>query len=215
MTVPELLEGYQLSPQQERLWLLQQDCSAFRAQCVVMLEGRLDATALDDALQTVVERHEILRTVFCGLPEMKKPVQVILDPANPLQRKIGLNGAGAPSELTSILKTFAPEAELPFDFQNGPLFRAFLLPLSAEQHALLLSLPSLCADGRTLTNLVREISEAYAASLNNEELREEATQYIQFSGWQNELRETEDDAVSGAFWNQINVSDLHRAQLPF
>jgi amino acid adenylation domain-containing protein len=215
MTVPELLEGYQLSPQQERLWLLQQDCSAFRAQCVVMLEGRLDATALDDALQTVVERHEILRTVFCGLPEMKKPVQVIVDPANPLQRKIGLNGQGAPRELTAILKVFAPEAELPFDFQNGPLFRAFLLPLSTEQHALLLSLPSLCADGRTLTNLVREISQAYAARLKNEELSDEATQYIQFSEWQNELRETEDDAVSGVFWHQINVSDLHRAQLPF
>lgn len=204
----ELLEGYQLSPQQERLWLLQQDCSAFRAQCVVMLEGRLDATALDDALQTVVERHEILRTVFCGLPEMKKPVQVIVDPANPLQRKIGLNGEG----LTSIHKIFAPEAELPFDFQNGPLFRAFLLPLSTDKHALLLSLPSLCADGRTLTNLVREISQAYAARLKNEELRDEATQYIQFSEWQNELREMEDDAV---FWHEINVSDLQRAQLPF
>src|SRR5436305_12537240 len=32
-------QGFQLSPQQKRLWLLQQDSRAYRAQCAVLIEG--------------------------------------------------------------------------------------------------------------------------------------------------------------------------------
>src|SRR3569832_755746 len=77
----QLVEGFRLSPQQERLWRLQKGSSAFRAGCSVLIEGRLDSSALREALWRVVNRHEILRTAFRLLPGMDAPLQVIVDEA--------------------------------------------------------------------------------------------------------------------------------------
>ena len=53
----EVLEGFQLSPQQKRVWTLQQHSAAFVAQCAVLLDGELDARALREALRGVFERQ--------------------------------------------------------------------------------------------------------------------------------------------------------------
>ena len=78
-----ITEGFRLSPQQRRLWLLQQggDRLPYRAQCAILVEGELDATRLRAALSRAVERNEILRTGFQSLPGMAVPVQVISDGA--------------------------------------------------------------------------------------------------------------------------------------
>ena len=63
----ETVAGFQLSPQQERLWLLQErdaGTSAYRAQCVVRFDGNVAQRLLEAAVSSVIERHEILRTRF-------------------------------------------------------------------------------------------------------------------------------------------------------
>jgi len=73
------IEGYRLSPQQKRLWVLQNNSHqrAYQAQCSVLIEGALDAQRFELALGRLIERHEILRTTFHCLPGMTIPVQVI------------------------------------------------------------------------------------------------------------------------------------------
>ncbi len=66
-----------LSPQQRRLWLLQETHGAWNVEVEAELAGPLDRDALDAALRTAVERHDILRTSFQTIPGMKMPVQVI------------------------------------------------------------------------------------------------------------------------------------------
>src|SRR5690349_2528563 len=74
----ETVQSYRLSPQQERLWLLEQKHPGpYRAQCSWLLEGPLDQARLRAALNALVERHEILRTSFQSLPDVLLPVQVI------------------------------------------------------------------------------------------------------------------------------------------
>jgi hypothetical protein len=46
----QTLEGFRLSPQQKRLWLLQQDSLAYRAQCAIQIKGKLNAEILKEAL---------------------------------------------------------------------------------------------------------------------------------------------------------------------
>jgi amino acid adenylation domain-containing protein len=92
--------------------------------------------------------------------------------------------------------------------QNGPL-HASLVVLEDMKHLLHLSLPSLCADAWTLKNLVREIAEGYAVRLTDEEV----TQYIQFSEWQNELLEAEDEGRE--FWRKRESSTQTEYTLPF
>src|SRR5437764_1904087 len=116
------VEGFRLSPQQKRLWLLHADRSpAYRAQGVIEIEGTLDRAALGAALRQVVERHEILRTTFQRLPGTTLPVQVIADRAPPAERYCDLSDR-APDEQAALV-----EAELgklgqqPDDLPRGPL----------------------------------------------------------------------------------------------
>src|SRR6476661_8374808 len=75
------IEGFRLSPQQRRLWLLDGHACALRSQCAVLFEGPLDPARVVESLRVVVCRHEILRTTFRGLPGMEVPLQVITEQA--------------------------------------------------------------------------------------------------------------------------------------
>ena len=66
-----------LSPQQRRLWLLQEIHGPWNVEIEAELAGPLDREALDAAIRAAVERHDILRTTFQSIPGMKMPVQVI------------------------------------------------------------------------------------------------------------------------------------------
>src|SRR4030095_9606033 len=73
-----MTEGFRLSPQQERLWILQQGGSLpYRAQCAVLIQGDFNTALFQTALQAVIVRHEILRTTFRFVAGMITPLQVI------------------------------------------------------------------------------------------------------------------------------------------
>jgi len=93
------LEGFSLSPQQRRLWLLgaRPSGSPYRAECAIVIEGPIDAAAFAAALRIVAKRHEILRTDFRCLPEMALPVQVVSE-----------EGAA----LDAVLRPLSPESHL-------------------------------------------------------------------------------------------------------
>ena len=83
--MPTQIEGYRLSPLQKHLWLLQQDGSPYLSQCVVRLKGKLNQDKLKHAVESVVERHEILRTTFQRVPGMKLPMQSIAESGDVLR----------------------------------------------------------------------------------------------------------------------------------
>jgi hypothetical protein len=70
-----------LSHPQKRLWLLDQfetGASHYNMPMVLSLEGRLDRDALSEALRTIVERHQVLRTSIRATPS-GEPVQIVQD----------------------------------------------------------------------------------------------------------------------------------------
>src|ERR1044071_9565834 len=80
MSAPAVVEGFRLSPQQRRLWMLQQDdASPFCAQVVLLLEGELQVDDLRSALREVCARHESLRSTFSRLPGVLMPIQSVVD----------------------------------------------------------------------------------------------------------------------------------------
>lgn len=62
--MPQQIQGFHLSPQQKRLWLLQQNSSVYLTNCAILIEGSLQVNILKAALQKVIDRNEILRTSF-------------------------------------------------------------------------------------------------------------------------------------------------------
>ena len=188
------LEGFRLSPQQEYIWPLQQEMSW--AQCAIMIAGVLDKEILRTALQQLGDRHEILRTTFQRPHGLSTPFQVINEECALLWRETDLSGE-------QLEQAFAAQARESFDYENGPLMKASLIALSADSHVLLLTLPTLCADARTLENLCRQLGHAYAALREGED---DAMQYVDFATWQHELLESEEAKEAAAYWRQEQLN---------
>ena len=73
--------GYALGPQQTLLWNEKQR-SDLGVQASLLVEGPLDISKLQQAIDCIVARHEILRTSFAWLAGMQTPLQVIDPPAS-------------------------------------------------------------------------------------------------------------------------------------
>ncbi|HKN82867.1 MAG TPA: condensation domain-containing protein, partial [Pyrinomonadaceae bacterium] len=212
----QVIEGFQLSPQQKHLWSLcgRDGATIYRSQCVVRVEGPLNKRILRQAIDNVVRRHEILRTSFRSLPGMDVPLQVI----NPTPavtiieldlQQIDASRQGA--ELDALLENASNRIA---DCEQRKLFHVDLICLAPELHILQMTVPALCADAVGLDRLVRSIAEAYAACVSDDENTEEPVQYADLSEWQNELLEAEDTRAGREFWRRQDFSALHGLTLP-
>src|ERR1041385_492676 len=76
MQAQQSIEGYELSPQQLALWR-EMHGEEFGVQCEVFVEGDVDRARLDQAIATVLSRHEILRTSYERMNGREFPFQVI------------------------------------------------------------------------------------------------------------------------------------------
>src|SRR5438105_1253857 len=74
------MQSYPLSPQQARIWRLGQANAGrpLRTSCLLQLTGEVDLPGLRRALDRVVGRHEILRTVLHTVPGLTLPLQTVL-----------------------------------------------------------------------------------------------------------------------------------------
>jgi amino acid adenylation domain-containing protein len=203
-----VIQGFQLSQQQQHLWALLREEISYEAQCAIRLDGELNTNVLHDALCLVVERCEVLRTTFQQLPAVKFPVQVVADFSAPEWRTLNLSEHDASQLDVMIEKLLQQEARASFDFESGPLVKSLLLTLAPRQHLLILTLPALIADTGTLNNLFGELSDCYAACLSNTAPESMPLSYVQYSAWQQELLEDLDAEEGRQYWRKQNLATL-------
>jgi len=195
---PDLNEGFRLSPQQKRLWLLQSENVTSRVQCAVLIEGDLDDSLLQACLEQAVRRHEILRTTFLCPPGLTLPLQIIRPAGLRWDNVIDLRTLGAQDQSAKIEELFEEALRVPFDFENGPLLDASLFYLSSAKKMLLLGVPSLGADKRGLQNLIREVAHSYGT----EAIDDEPVQYADASAYLNAILEDEDTEAGEEYWQR-------------
>ena len=182
------LAAFPLSFAQERLWFLDQlepGGSSYNIPQAVRLTGRLDAAALAGSLSEIVRRHESLRTTF-ERTAAGSPGQVI-HPAAPVALP-AVDLTALPSERAAerARALAAEEARRPFDLVRGPLVRALLLRLGADEHFLLIDVHHIVSDGWSTGILLRELGVLYRAFVAGEPspLPELPLQYANFASWQ-------------------------------
>src|SRR5690348_10372692 len=122
--------GFWLSPQQKHVWLAQQQGSASRSLCMVAIDGPLQAEKLRQALQSVVVRHEILRTVLHRQAGMKVPFQVILDEAEPGWQMVDFSSLDEKDRDTEVAELAAQAETCSFNSDQGPVLDATLMNLA-------------------------------------------------------------------------------------
>ncbi|MFD0305959.1 non-ribosomal peptide synthase/polyketide synthase [Streptomyces sp. NPDC127119] len=171
-----------LSSAQQRLWFLDRlrpGDARYNSAVALRLSGPLDHTALSRALDTVVERHEALRTTF--EESDGRPAQSVR-PAAPVPLPV----ADTPSD--ALEAALLAEYERPFDLGTGPLLRALLLRESDTAHTLLLTAHHIVTDGWSMGIVLEELCGAYDALARGAipELASVVTQYPDFAAWQRE-----------------------------
>jgi len=211
------VEGFRLSPQQRCLWLLQQTdhSQPYRSQMAVSIEGRFDREILVACLQNLVGRHEILRTCFKSLPELSLAVQSINDIDMLWSFEDDLSGLDEKDQEEYVDRAFRTMTNQSFDFENGPILHLGLIKLSPIKRVLFLSLPALCADAKSLNNLMREIADSYASCLQGRTPDNEVIQYVDAAEVFNELIEDDDMESGREYWRKRILFDSPARPLPF
>jgi amino acid adenylation domain-containing protein len=203
--------GYLASPQQRSAWIAQEGVSnPLYAQIALLPQDVVDAKQIEDALRNAIRRHEIFRTAFHRQPGLKVPFQVILDECPASVRTLSLSTQPAAGE---ILKLMQDEAAVPFDFEHGPLLRVLLANAGANWQLLILTGSALCCDSQSLRLLSEEILSRFDGTYR---ATADALRYVQFSQWQNDLLEGEDDSAKQgkAFWADRLQKAAERLALP-
>jgi amino acid adenylation domain-containing protein len=169
--------------------LLQPGQTKFAIPLVVRLSGAVDPGALAAALQAVVRRHDALRASFPVIDGV--PMQAVADEGRLALEIVdaGVSGdeAASPerSEQRVIVEAQALVGE-PFDVAAGPLVRARLVRLAADDAALIVVFHHIVADGASLELFVRDLVAAYdrVASCGDGTLDELPLQYPDFADWE-------------------------------
>jgi amino acid adenylation domain-containing protein len=175
-----------LSFSQERMWFLHRlapDSAAYNAPAALRLRGLLSRDALAAALRDIVHRHEILRTVF---PEVDgRPVQLVTAQQVDLPL-LDLQDEPETSREVRAREIVGQEARRPFDLARGPVVRAVLLRLDADDHVLLLNVHHIACDQWSFGVLGRELMTLYNAHLAGRPspLPPLAIQFADFASWQ-------------------------------
>ncbi len=176
-----------LSFAQESLWLLHRlspESAAYTISPGFRLRGPLRHTAIERSLGAVVERHAVLRTLFCETPE--GPRQVILPRLDLPLPVVDLSSLPAPWREAEASRVSADAARRPFDLQTGPLLRAVLLRLNTDDCALLFSVHHVVFDGWSSGLLVGELLALYESLRRGTppRLPDLPVQYADFAVWQ-------------------------------
>ena len=125
-------EKLPLSHAQQRLWFinrLEGTSVEYNMPWALRLKGELDRTALERALDVIVERHESLRTRFVEVEG--EPFQVI-EPDCRIELGLeDMSGGEESAQQERVQEALRSEARMPFDLMRGPLLRVKLLRLGA------------------------------------------------------------------------------------
>jgi amino acid adenylation domain-containing protein len=188
-----------LSFAQQRLWFLHQvdpQSSLYNMGKALRLSGSLNLQALQNTLDAIVARHEVLRTTFTAVDGV--PVQVIA-PSHPVRiAVIDLSHLPSAERDAEAERVTRQEAERPFHMASDPMLRATVLRLEPQEHILLLANHHIVSDGWSVAILAREFSVLYNAYATGQRHRppELPIQYADFAVWQRQ-------------WLQGDVLDTH------
>ncbi|MDB6143562.1 MAG: hypothetical protein JWP80_2606, partial [Pseudomonas sp.] len=200
-----------LSSAQHRVWLMQQlnlGDSSFNMSTQVRLTGELQALALAQALQRLLQRHAILRTTYhqVGSDTLQR-----VHPQLPVTlQHLTLNEALWPARLREV-------ALQPFDLSREAPIRAVLVQVGHEQHVLQLVLHHIASDGWSGSILVDELIQGYEAYSQGLTLTDTPLQiqYVDYAVWQSSPAVQSRQRQGLAFWQRTLAGIPAQVPLPF
>jgi amino acid adenylation domain-containing protein len=205
-----------LSYAQQRLWFadqLEQGSTAYNMPFLWRFEGELHALALQQAINHMVQRHEILRTTFPVLNG--RPTQKIAAEMELALEEIDLQNLPPANREDEVRRIANMETTRQFDLVTGPLWSMKWLRLGATTHVLVGNLHHIVSDGWSQSLMSEEISQLYEAYVRNEAatLPQLVIQYADYAVWQRELFSSKTIEHQMDYWRK-QLAGLSALELP-
>lgn len=216
---PDAIEVFQLpaSVGQSRFWDLTKirpDSPAFNMPATVRISGPLAVDLLERSMQTVVDRHEILRTTF---KEFDGELNQVVSSRAKFALQVSDLESGAPAGTNGDLsRALRDEAHELFNLELGPLLRAHLFHLGPDDHVLIVTLHHIISDGWSQNILQRELWTAYESLSKGKQpdLLPLPIQYPDFAVWQNEWLTTDEASRQLGYWMKSLAGPLPVLDFP-
>ena len=229
----EQQEDYAVSSAQRRLWVLSKfdgANEAYNIPQIVRLEGSINESAFSSAYNNLLQRHEILRTVFSedeqGNPRQRiLPITderfniIIKDYSNDtesIRSKVAEIGRSLVAERSRSKDYVQQEIANGFDLEQGPLVRCSLLKETENSYVWVLVMHHIVSDGWSMGVLHKEFSELYNAALEQRspELAPLSIQYKDYAAWHNAQLNAVDIKIHKEYWLEQFKGELPVLELP-
>ena len=171
---------------QQRLWFidrLEGNSAQYNITKVLRLHGPLDDDAVRHAIQTIVARHEVLRTRFVEIDG--EPRQVIEDDVRVDVPAADLRGMDEADRTRRIEQELRQEESLPFDLTHGPVIRTKLLTIADDAHVLVRTIHHIACDEWSEAVFAQEFNALYDGYRSGDNpLAPLSVQYADYAIWQ-------------------------------
>lgn len=177
-----------LSFAQLRIWLLDQfegSSIHYNMPLALRLKGKFDYGAFAKTFNTILERHEVLRTCYLK-DEQGDPVQVIQEHRNITVAVDDIQAFSEAERNRQVESLAFEEAETPFDLSRDLMIRMKILKLQESEHVIFITMHHIASDGWSMGVLVNEIGELYHAysQAQGNPLQPLLLQYADYARWQ-------------------------------
>jgi amino acid adenylation domain-containing protein len=190
---------------QHRLWFIDQLESGtpfYNISAAFQIDGKLNFDALEYAINRVVARHEVLRTIFPNVDG--EPMQAVLTDTPPIQIPlIDLQLVPDENRQEFALELARVQSRCTFTLTVWPLLRVSLIRLNKHNHILIVNVHHIISDGWSMGVLIREVSELYSSYERGEEsgLAELEIQYADYAAWQRESLSARRESEELEYWS--------------
>ena len=194
-----------LSYNQRRLWFLDKiepNSSAYNFTNALHLKGRLKVAALEDSINEIVKRHEVIRTYFAVREGQAR--QKIVDNLEISLPVIDLQNLSATEAQAEVKRLELADARQPFKMTEAPLLRLTLIRLKTTEYILLITMHHIISDAWSTGIFIQELSLLYKAFSTSKAspLTELPIQYADYAIWEQESLQPEKLQTQIAYWKQ-------------
>jgi amino acid adenylation domain-containing protein len=184
---------------------------AYNESFTVHLRGSSNESALREAIQQLIDRHDALRCTFDPKSDhLRIPEHISID--MPMLDFSSFPGAERSTRLEQLIED---DAATPFDLVNGPLIRVAFIKLEQDLHALLVTTHHIVCDGWSTNVLLGELSQIYGSKVARLECKlPAAPQFLPYARSHADWLRSADRAAVESWWAEKFATPVSALDLP-
>ncbi|QHI35448.1 Tyrocidine synthase 3 [Kordia antarctica] len=211
-------ESYVLSSAQMRLWVLsqfQEMALAYNMPFSLGLMGNYNLSFFDKAIHSVIQRHEILRTIFKA--DENGDIKQWIIPYEEFNFKCQFyDFSKQPNGQIEAKKIIEEDSYMSFNLENGPLIRVKFFELANEQCILYYNMHHIISDGWSINIISKDVLTYYEAYLEDRKpnISPLVIQYKDYANWQQNQLQSQEYTNHKEYWLQKLSGDFTKITLP-